>query len=68
MVKSKIIRIGNSLGITIPSRLIKSMSLQAGDTIELTQDNAASITVFFKASKQMFLDNLGIKNTLKKPL
>lgn len=39
-MKQKIIKIGNSLGVTIPKKFIKNQKLKAGDEIVL-EDNAA---------------------------
>ncbi len=55
MPKQKIIKIGNSLGITLPARFIQSLSLKVGDKVELTQEDDTSLVVRFPNSSQLSL-------------
>ena len=43
MSTQKILKVGNSLGVTLPSSVVKKLSLKAGDTIEVLQDSSSII-------------------------
>lgn len=59
----KILKVGNSLGVTLPSGLVKSLSLKAGDQVEVTFDLNNSLTLNFIESHQL---SLGISTGRKK--
>ena len=55
MANQKIIKVGNSLGITLPSKYVKALSVKAGDTVELTMDTANSVILNFVDNHQLSL-------------
>lgn len=59
----KILKVGNSLGITLPSGLVKNLSLKAGDQVEVVQDVSNSLTLNFIDSHQL---SLGLSPVRKK--
>ncbi len=58
MPKQKIIKIGNSLGITLPARFIQNLSLKAGDRVAVTQNNDNSLIINFPDNSQLSLLNV----------
>lgn len=54
----KIIKAGNSLAVTLPSRLVKSLGLKPKDTVLAVQKNADSITYKFLNPQQLSLSGL----------
>lgn len=59
----KILKVGNSLGITLPSGLVKNLSLKPGDQVEVMQEMNNTISLNFIDSHQL---SLGL-NQPKKP-
>jgi len=60
MPKQKIIRTGNSLGITIPAQFIKAIGIKAGQEVEVrTQPDQGKIIYSFSGVKQL---RLSLKN------
>ena len=55
MATQKILKVGNSLGITIPSNLVKDLSLKAGDQVEVERELNNSLTLKFVDSHQLSL-------------
>ena len=55
MPKQKIIRIGNSLGITLPSKFIERLSLKVGDQVKLVFHDESSLILEFPDSSQLSL-------------
>jgi antitoxin component of MazEF toxin-antitoxin module len=51
----KIIKAGNSLAVTIPSRLVKTLNLKPKDKVLVTQKDAESITYKFLNPQQLTL-------------
>lgn len=57
MRRTKITKIGNSRGIIIPSEVIKALSLEEGDEVELSYDpNTQILSATFVETKQLKLD------------
>jgi len=53
-MQQKILKTGNSLGITIPSDFVKTFGLKAGTSVEVHPDiSTAIITVTFPTSSQL---------------
>lgn len=65
MATQKILKVGNSLGITIPSSLVKDISLKAGDQVEVERELNNSLVVNFIDSHQLSL-GLSPQNRHKK--
>jgi antitoxin component of MazEF toxin-antitoxin module len=51
----KIIKAGNSLAVTLPSRLVKTLGLKAKDSVLVVQKDAESITYKFINPQQLTL-------------
>jgi len=49
----KIIKAGNSLAVTIPSSLVKTLGLKAKDSVLVVQKDAGSITYKFLNPQQL---------------
>jgi len=55
MAIQKILKVGNSLGITIPSNLVKDLSLKPGDQVDVKRELNNSLTIDFVDSHQLSL-------------
>lgn len=55
MAAQKILKVGNSLGITIPSNLVKDLSLKPGDQVDVIRELNNTLTVNFVDSHQLSL-------------
>lgn len=53
--QQKIIKVGNSLAVTLPSSLVKTIGLKAKDKVIIIQKNAESITYKFVNPQQLTL-------------
>lgn len=51
----KILKVGNSLGVTLPANFVKNLSLKPGDSVEVTQEIGNSLTFNFIDSHQLSL-------------
>lgn len=58
MAKQKVLKVGNSLAVTLPSRVVKSLSIKAGDEIEAVQTETDSITYRFINPQQLSLSQM----------
>ncbi|EKD52835.1 MAG: hypothetical protein ACD_61C00223G0002 [uncultured bacterium] len=58
----KILKVGNSLGVTLPSSLVKSLSLKPGDQVEVINNLNNSLTLNFIDSHQL---SLGLSQSRK---
>lgn len=65
MATQKILKVGNSLGITLPSNLVKDLSLKPGDQVDVERELNNSLTVSFVDSHQLSL-GLSPKRRLNK--
>ncbi len=65
MATQKILKVGNSLGITLPSNLVKDLSLKPGDQVDVKRELNNSLTVSFVDSHQLSL-GLSPKRRLNK--
>jgi antitoxin component of MazEF toxin-antitoxin module len=61
----KIIKAGNSLAVTIPSRLVKTLGLSSKDEVLVIQKDADSITYKFLNPQQLTLSNYTTKTKVK---
>jgi antitoxin component of MazEF toxin-antitoxin module len=55
MATQKILKVGNSLGITLPSNLVKDLSLKPGDQVDVERELNNSLTINFVDSHQLSL-------------
>jgi len=67
MAKQKVIKVGNSLAVTLPSRVVKNLSIQAGDEIEAVQTEDNSITYRFLNPQQLRLSQMKLPTTKTPP-
>jgi len=58
----KILKVGNSLGVTLPSSLVKNLSLKPGDQVEVANNLNNSLTLNFIDSHQL---SLGLSSSRK---
>ncbi|KKT73528.1 MAG: hypothetical protein UW68_C0007G0013 [Candidatus Collierbacteria bacterium GW2011_GWB1_44_6] len=68
MSVQKILKVGNSLGVTLPSTFVKNLSLKPGDSVEVTQDAGDSLTLIFIDSHQLSLGLNQSKKVSKKQI
>lgn len=65
MAIQKILKVGNSLGITLPSNLVKNLSLKPGDQVDVERELNNTLKINFIDSHQLSL-GLSPKNRYKK--
>lgn len=65
MATQKILKVGNSLGITLPSNLVKDLSLKPGDQVDVVRELNNSLSINFVDSHQLSL-GLSPKNRHQK--
>lgn len=68
MASQKILKVGNSLGITLPSNIVKGLSLRAGDQVEISQDLNNILTLTFVDNHQLTLGLTSKKIQSKKKI
>lgn len=57
IVKSRLTRIGNSKGIILPRKIVRSLALSDGDPVSLSYDESTQIlSVQFLSTKQLTLE------------
>lgn len=67
MAKQKIIKTGNSLAVTIPSRFTQAVGVKAGQQVEVKANlTTAQVTYTFSGTKQLPLAQNLIKKRRKK--
>jgi antitoxin component of MazEF toxin-antitoxin module len=67
MAKQKIIKTGNSLAVTVPSRFVHSVGIQAGQEVEVkTKPESGQVVYSFSGTKQLPLANNFLKKRRKK--
>jgi antitoxin component of MazEF toxin-antitoxin module len=53
-MKQKVMKVGNSLGVTVPAYFVKVVGLKAGDWVEVkTQSEEGKISYFFVCTHQL---------------
>lgn len=63
-MKQKVMRVGNSLGVVVPSSFVKIIGLKAGDEVKvLLRGDKREIVYKFSGIQQL---SLGLKKTPKK--
>lgn len=60
MAIQKILKVGNSLGVTLPAKLVRDLSLKQGDRVDLIQGLNNSLTLTFLDNHQL---TLGLKSS-----
>lgn len=57
-MKQKVMRVGNSVGITVPSKFVKSVGVKIGDEVKVkTILETGQVIYTFKGAKQLSLDS-----------
>jgi len=57
-MKQKIMRVGNSLGVTVPAKFVKAVGVKVGDQVKVkTKLDTGQIIYTFKGAKQLSLTN-----------
>ncbi len=64
----KILKVGNSLGVTLPSNFVKNLSLKPGDQVEVIHDLNNTLTLNFIDSHQLSLGLSPSRKSAKKHL
>lgn len=58
-MKQKVMRVGNSIGITVPAKFVKSVGIKIGDTVKVkTILETGQVIYTFKGAKQLSLSSL----------
>ena len=57
-MKQKIMRVGNSLGVTVPAKFVKAVGIKVGDRVRVKSKlDTGQIIYTFKGAKQLSLTN-----------
>jgi antitoxin component of MazEF toxin-antitoxin module len=64
----KILKVGNSLGLTLPSGLVKSLSLRSGDNVDVVRGQGNTLVIGFPDSHQLSLELTRTQKTPKKKI
>ena len=67
MTKQKVIKVGNSLAATLPSRMVKNLSIKAGDEIEAVQTEDNTIVYRFLNPQQLSLSQMKLPTSKTPP-
>jgi len=58
-MSQKVMRIGNSIGVTVPSQFIKAVGVKVGDTVKVkTILETGQVIYIFQGAKQLSLNTL----------
>lgn len=58
-MEQKVMRVGNSVGITVPAKFVKSVGIKIGDTVKVkTILETGQVIYTFKGAKQLSLSSL----------
>ena len=53
-MKQKVMKVGNSVGVTVPSKFVKSVGIKIGDTVKVkTKLHLGQVIYTFKGAKQL---------------
>ena len=57
-MKQKIMKVGNSVGVTVPSSFVKAVGVKIGDHVRVkTNLETGQVIYIFKGAQQLSLDN-----------
>ncbi len=57
-MKQKVMKVGNSVGVTVPSKFVKSVGIKIGDDVKVkTILETGQVIYTFKGAKQLSLTN-----------
>jgi antitoxin component of MazEF toxin-antitoxin module len=55
-MSQKIMKVGNSVGVTVPAKFVKSVGIKVGDTVQVkTVLETGQVIYTFKGAKQLSL-------------
>jgi len=58
-MKQKVMKVGNSIGVTVPSKFVKSVGVRIGDNVKVkTRLDSGQVIYTFKGAKQLSLNSL----------
>jgi antitoxin component of MazEF toxin-antitoxin module len=66
-MKQRVMRVGNSLAVTVPADFIKGVGIKAGDTVEVKKRVAANEVIYQFSGNQQLLIASDILKQAKKP-
>ena len=57
-MKQKVIKVGNSIGVTVPSSFVKGVGVKVGDTVEVSTRVVTGEVIYkFSGAQQLALEN-----------
>lgn len=57
-MKQKVMKVGNSIGVTVPSKFVKSVGVRIGDNVKVKMKLSTGQVIYtFKGAKQLSLDS-----------
>lgn len=57
-MKQKVIKVGNSIGVTVPAKFVKSVGIKAGDNVKVKPVLEKNQVIYtFRGAKQLSLTN-----------
>lgn len=57
-MKQKVMKTGNSIGVTIPSQFVKSVGVKVGDEVKVkTNLSSGQVIYTFKGAKQLSIES-----------
>ncbi len=57
-MKQKVMKVGNSIGVTVPSKFAKSVGIKIGDNVKVkTKLDSGQVIYTFKGAKQLSLES-----------
>lgn len=66
-MKQKIMKIGNSVGVTVPADFVKSIGIRAGGTVEVkTEPEKGEVVYRFSGTQQLAFSDNFLKKKKKK--
>jgi len=58
-MKQKVMKVGNSVGVTVPAKFVKSVGIRVGDNVKVkTVLETGQVIYTFKGAKQLSLNSL----------
>ena len=58
-MSQKVMRVGNSIGVTVPSQFVKAVGVRVGDSVKVkTILETGQVIYTFKGAKQLSLNSL----------
>lgn len=62
-MKQKVMKVGSSIGVTVPANFIKVVGVKVGDMVEVTQEIEKNEVIYkFSGVQQLSISNSLLKN------